>query len=220
MIDKAYIVANKEQELDVLKKLEKDGFNWPSGLNPTNFFPSNSHPFPIVLFERGCITWDFLDSIKNETIVYDGRKDEKMSKKYLVTKGFMDALVAWRDERELNPDLTYRSSFVAGRDISDFPYVVDDWWIEDKNPIERNKRLIAIVSWLNGEKVFEVEKPHKFVVRSDKTDDYGDYSYVVVNGEANTASVYLSNATKFDTYEEAKEWANSHQVVVGVGSEG
>lgn len=38
MEEKAYIVANNEQELDVLKKLEKDGFNWPSGLNPTNFF--------------------------------------------------------------------------------------------------------------------------------------------------------------------------------------
>lgn len=66
MTDKAYIVANKKQELDVLKKLEKDGFNWPSGLNPTNFFPSNTHQFPIVLFQRDCITWDFLDVIKNE----------------------------------------------------------------------------------------------------------------------------------------------------------
>lgn len=143
-----------------------------------------------------------------------------MTNRYKITKEVMGGLVAWRDERVLNPDLTYRSSFVAGRDISDFPYVVDDWWIEDKNPIERNKRLIAIISWLNGEELFEVEEPHKFVVRSDKTDNDGDYAYVIIKGGVTSYGYYYRRATKFDTYEEASEWANSHQVVVEIDAEG
>ena len=140
--------------------------------------------------------------------------------KYKVTEEFMDKLVKWRDKLILKPDLSYRSSFVSGSDISDFPYVVDDWWIEDKNPIERNNRLIAIVSWLNGEDVFDVKESNKFIIRSDKTDDSGEYTYVDID-EGITQTVYpLEFATKFDTYEEAKEWANSHQVIIEVDKNG
>lgn len=140
--------------------------------------------------------------------------------KYKVTEEFMDKLVKWRDKLILKPDLSYRSSFVSGSDISDFPYVVDDWWIEDKNPIERNNRLIAIISWLNGEDVFDVKGSNKFIVRSDKTDDSGEYTYVDIN-EGITQTVYpLAFATKFDTYEDALEWANSHQVIIEVDKNG
>lgn len=74
MTDKAYIVANKEQELDVLKKFEKDGLKWASNHNPTGFFLSDTRYFPIVLFEGDCITWNFLDYLNSEEIIYDGRK--------------------------------------------------------------------------------------------------------------------------------------------------
>lgn len=43
MTDKAYIVANREQELDVLKKLEKNGFKWGGTRTlPTKFRFSES----------------------------------------------------------------------------------------------------------------------------------------------------------------------------------
>ena len=218
MTDKAYIVANKKQELDVLKKLEKDGFNWPSGLNPTNFFPSNSHPFPIVLFERDCITWDFLDSIKNEEIVFDGRKEEKM---YKVTQEFMNELIKWRDNEHIKPTSDGVNSYVSRTDLKNLPDIIHNWWVwRSNNPLENNNRLIAIVQWLNGEDVFEVEEPHKFVVRSDKEDREGDCAYVSVENGLTTASYFFDSATKFDTREEAQEWANSHQVVVEIDEEG
>ena len=215
MTDKAYIVANKKQELDVLKKLEKDGFNWPSGLNPTNFFPSNSHPFPIVLFELDCITWGFLDSIKNEEIVFDGRKEEKM---YKVTQEFMNELIDWRDSYNLDAKTSWPYAFVDGSNVSEFPEVVENWWVDLDDPIENNNRLIAIIQWLNGEDVFEVEEPHKFIVRSEDTDGK-NYNYVKVSHRIAMAS-YREHATKFNTREEAQEWANSHQVVVEIDAEG
>lgn len=141
-------------------------------------------------------------------------------KKYKVTKEFMDELVEWQDSKNLDATSGYGFSYMVSGDLAELPYVVDDWWIEDKNPIERNKRLIAIISWLNGEEVFEVEEPHKFVVRSDKTDNDGDYAYVIIKGGVTSYGYYYRRATKFDTYEEASEWANSHQVVVEVDEDG
>lgn len=217
MTDKAYIVANKKQELDVLKKLEKDGFNWPSGLNPTNFFPSNSHPFPIVLFELDCITWGFLDSIKNEEIVFDGRKEEKM---YKVTQEFMNELIDWRDSYNLDAKTSWPYAFVDGSNVSEFPEVVENWWVDLDDPIDNNNRLIAIIQWLNGEDVFEVEEPHKFVVRSKYGDDTGDYTYVLSDDNVTKFTYILDEAKKFETREEAQEWANSHQVVVEIDEEG
>lgn len=220
-----YIVANKGQELDVLGELEKEGFVWVNTHSrPTSLLVSESDfvEFPYVIItdsRRMTIEWSTVEAEFNGDVFFDGREELNM-KKYKVTKKFMDKLVAWRDKFVLKPDLTYRSSFVSGRDISDFPYVVDDWWIEDKNPIERNNRLIAIISWLNGKDVFEVEEPNKFVIRSEKPNWDGDYWFVRFKEGMDDTTTHLSKASKFDTYEEAKEWANSHQVVVGVGSEG
>lgn len=218
MTDKAYIVANKQQELEVLKKLEKDGFNWLSGRKPTKFFPSNTRQFPIVLFQRDCITWDFLDVIKNEEIVFDGRKEEKM---YKVTQGFMNELIEWRDEQDINAETGDLYAFVGGNNISKIPNVIENWWVDLDDPIENNNRLIAIIQWLNGEDVFEVEEPHQFIVRSEYTDRDGDYIYIGVDYEIfATYRCDLNCATKFDTREEAQEWANSHQVVVEIDVEG
>lgn len=140
-----------------------------------------------------------------------------MTKKYNVTKKFMDKLVEWRGTNTLDTTTGYRYNYVGASDLDALPNVVKRWWLEDKNPMERNHRLIAIISWSNGDdSVFEVEKP-KFVVRSDRTDSYGDYTYVVVKGGTTATSYFLSNATKFSTREEAQEWANSHQVVIEVG---
>ena len=222
---KVYIVVDKEQEFDVLKKLEEKGLNWSDGnANLTEWLPSEDgflgdDKFPYIIFEREYVLWGNIEELDDEEVVYDGRKEENMDKKYLVTNEFMNELIEWRDEMNLNANDKDFNAFVDGNDIQNVPDVVYIWWRRVKNPMERNHRLIAIISWLNGDdSVFEVEKP-KFVVRSDRTDSYGDYTYVVVKGGTTATSYFLSNATKFYTREEAQEWANSHQVVVEIDAE-
>ena len=223
MTDKAYIVANKQQELDVLKKFEENGLFWEDGEKPTEWVPSETafgpfgFNFPYVLSfgSDGNIVWLVIENLEDETVVYDGRKeDEEVDTRYKVTQKFMNGLIKWRDDNGLETEA------VDGDDIQRIPDVVDVWWTDPHNSIERNNRLIAIVQWLNGEDVFEVEQQHKFVVRSEKNDDDGEYTYVFVESGMPFTSYYFYYATKFDTREEAQEWANSHQVVVEIDEDG
>lgn len=217
MTDKAYIVANKKQELDVLNKFEKEGLKWRSNRNPTEFFPSDICLFPIVLFKGDCITWSYSVNLNIEEIVYDGRKEEKM---YKVTQEFMNELIKWRDQRHLDMgNESYYATF-KHQDLRALNGIVMEWQFEEDNPIERNNRLIAIIQWLNGEDVFEVEAQHKFVVRNDTLDYDGDYYYVQIFDGVTDRAFSLDGATRFDTREEAQEWANSHQVVVEIDAEG
>lgn len=216
MTDKAYIVANKEQEIDILSKLERDGIYWNAGEYPTDFIPSEEYDlkyvkFPYALVEDKSIYWLSIDKLKDIEIVYDGRKEVKMTKKYMVTQAFMNELIEWRDA-------DWRTPFIV-QDLAWLPVIVSSWCFENESPIERNNHLIAIIQWLNGEDVFEVEAPHKFMVRSEHTKSDGDYSYVKVFNSIASPS-YFNYATKFDTREEAQEWANSHQVVVEIDGEG
>lgn len=157
-----------------------------------------------------------MKQLTDEEIVYDGRKEEKM---YKVTQEFMNELINWRDEMNLNAKNEDFGSFFNDNDIQDVPDVVYIWWRRIENSIERNKRLIAIIQWLNGEDVFEVEEPHKFVVRSENADKSGDYVYVTLF-EGLVLPTEYKFAYIFDTREEAQEWANSHQVVVEIDAEG
>ena len=128
-----------------------------------------------------------------------------------ISKEAYDALVWWCNQR----------TDVGITSISLFPDEIDDWWLDHNiSEKERNNRLIAIIRWVNGEDVFEVEKPKKLVVRSKETDGDGDYHYVDLDNFKNLKSVStiygLDFATKFDAKEEAQSWANSHQEVVEV----
>jgi hypothetical protein len=155
MADKAYIVANKEQELDVLKKFEEKDLFLISGAMPTDWLPSrhsNSmlfEKFPYILCEGDEISWITMGQLSDEEIVYDGRKEDKMTKKYRVTKKFMDELNEWK-RANFNDDFMV----VDENSIVDFPAVIDNWWYSAFNGRERNERLIAIIQWLNGEDVF------------------------------------------------------------------
>ena len=142
------------------------------------------------------------------------------SQKYKVTREFMNELIKWRDDEDIDATSGKNYNYIDDNDLDELPAVVDGWWVDNQDPIERNNRLIAIIKWLNGEDVFEVEKPHKFVVRSDKVDRDGDYMYVQVVDGLSESSYLTSDFTKFDTREEAQEWANSHQVVVEIDAEG
>lgn len=209
MTYKAYIVVNKQQELEVLKKFEQGGLKWASGRKPTEFFPSNTHPFPILLCERDWITWDYLDNLKNEEIVYDGRKEEKM---YKVTQEFMEELNKWRYEHALQFDIVYLNKYA----LDALPKIVKDWRESGGNVVEDNKRLMAIFNWTAGENVFEIGTPKYIVQRKDPVSRYGrEYLYVSI--DKHLKFVYEQpHATRFDDYMEAREWAGIHFEVVEV----
>lgn len=84
MTDKAYIVANKQQELDVLKKFERDGLVWFGGENPTDWITSEtnmfnhfvSFPYALLENENKKIAWLSMLKLTDEEIVYDGRTND------------------------------------------------------------------------------------------------------------------------------------------------
>lgn len=214
MTNKAYIVANKEQELEVLNEFKENKFVWIGGELPTEWVTSEEGSFvsfPYMLIERGDgkISWDAMDQLEDETVVYDGRKEEK---KYKVTQEFMNELIKWRYADWRTP--------LTVQDLACLPVIISSWCLENESPIEDSNRILAIIQWLSGEDVFEVEAPHKFVVRSDNKDHEGDYAYVAVENGLTTSSYFFDSATKFDTREEAQEWANAHQVVVEIDEDG
>ena len=219
-MDKAYIVTNEEQEREVLEKLEQEGLKW-KGLSqePTQWLPTHDFTygtsFPYILFGDDVVSWCSISELKdNYEIVFDGRKEEKMSEKYVVSQEFMNELEEWK--KRGNTDVY----FVGSYDLSMLPDYVKRWWnYPEINNFESNNRLIAIIRWVNGEDVFEVEKPKKWVVRSKGTDDDNDHWYVYLPNnidEINNIAYYMSSATLFDTKEEAESWANAHQEVVEV----
>lgn len=218
MTDEAYIVANKEQELDVLNKFERKGLTWLSGENPTEWVLSEnslfnfnaSFQYALVENENKKIAWIAIGKLTDEEIVYDGRNEEN---KYKVTEEFMNELIKWRDEYT-------KSVFgVNAVSLNNMPEIVRSWRFEYNSAIETNKRFGAIVNWINGEEVFKVEYQHKFLVRSKEIHSDGYYSYVKVVDQMALHTDY-NLAMKFDTREEAQEWTNSHQVVVEIDEEG
>ena len=218
MTGKAYIVANEQQEMAVLRELEEKGLVWTSGREATEWIPSQSglgiFQFPYSLVDVGYVAWRSIEQLGNYEIIYDGRKESKMSDKYVVSQEFMNELEEWK--KRGNTEVYFVGSYV----LSMLPDDVKRWWnYPEINNFECNNRLIAIIRWVNGEDVFEVEKPKKWVVRSKDSNDVGEHRYLRVtytfsiNHAESVSDVY---ATKFDTREEAQEWANSHQEVVEV----
>ena len=217
MTDKAYIVANEQQEREVLEVLCINGMKCFSGTY-SQFRPLTG--FPYVIYEpdnSNVLKPGRVPKIKYSTeILYDGRKEENMSDKYVVSQEFMNKLEEWK--KRGNTDVY----FVGSYDLSMLPDYVKRWWnYPEINNFECNNRLIAIIRWVNGEDVFEVEKPKKWVVRSKETDDDNDHWYVRLPNNIdgiNDVVYYMSSATLFDTKEEAESWANAHQEVVEVES--
>ena len=143
-----------------------------------------------------------------------------MDKKYTVTQAFINELVKWRDHQDIDATNGGEYAYLGPIDIEEMPQVVGNWWTTDDDPIACNNRLVAIINWLNGDNVFEIDKQHMFIVHSDEPDKNGEFVYVVVNGCATRTSSFLSNATRFSSYADAKEWANSHQVIIEIDSDG
>ena len=131
-----------------------------------------------------------------------------------ISKEVYDALVKWRDNHEL------QTTFISGSDLFHFPNKIVGWLKDTNTLFDNRNRLIAIIRWLNGEDVFEVEKPKKWVVRSKECNEQGNYLYIYLidsNGVKDVMTSWTKDvATKFDTKEEAESWANSHQEVIEV----
>ncbi|KAA8455261.1 hypothetical protein [Weissella paramesenteroides] len=217
MTNKAYIVANEQQEREVLKKLEEKGALWQNGEKAVNFIPFRTFPYVIYCNGDKFISWDKLyDLDVDKIIVFDGRKEEYMSEKYVVSHEFMNELKEWKDTLDSN-DYEYKP-LVGWVNLKNLPETVSMWWGDDEVPDEENNnRLIAILRWVNGEDVFKVEKPKKWVVRSKVKNEFGYFGYVALS-TFNIAhnSFDIGQATTFDTKEEAESWANSHQEVIQV----
>ena len=219
MTNKAYIVANEQQEREVLEKLEKEGLMWIYNINkPTEWVPSIevSKQFPYAMVVDSNISLKLSNYFEHNEIVFDGRKEENMSDKYVVSQKFMNDLKDWKDTLTKHIKPGY---FIGFDDLSGLSETVYMWWGDEVSDEEGNNRLIAIIRWVNGEDVFEVEKPKKWVVRSKGTDNDNDHWYVYLPNNIdgiNNVVYYMSSATLFDTKEEAESWANSHQEVVEV----
>ena len=235
MTNKTYIVANEQQEREVLEKLEREGLVWiMGGEKPTEWVPSRDAPafinFPIVLIDKSEHDFDlpfiltdnsevslgFMYKFEDEEIVFDGRKEEHMSEKYVVSQVFMNELKGWKH------DLILEDAFFVNQEaINNMPKIIKNWWVDDDVTIgESNKRLISIIRYMSGANDFEVEKPKKWVVRSKERNEQGNHLYTYLidsNGVKDFMTGWTKDiATKFDTKEEAESWANSHQEVVEV----
>lgn len=130
----------------------------------------------------------------------------KMVKKYIVSEKIITWLKKWYTECDFD-----RCKYIKCFDLGKLPKGVDLWIFLDNDDIERNNRTMAIIRWVNGEDVFEVEKSKKYVVHELNTELY------VTTYDGHTGITPNWNyITKFDTKEEARSWANSHQEVIEV----
>ena len=131
-------------------------------------------------------------------------------KKYKVTQEFMDGLEDWRDkfvngEIQVNA-LTYETH----------NNVVELWRFENFGTGEFIQRLGALLNWINGEEVFEIGTPH-YVVRMKENKAISGYKYLKLEADREAFIFYgLENATLFDDFNKASEWANAHFEVVEV----
>ena len=230
MSKSVYVVSNMEQENNVLKALIESGYKHPhTEKYKYSFVPSingsafDGFPYEIIADkEEYNIYWRTIPkqmenvsqlNKPDELIIYDGREENDKMK---ISKEVYDALVDWKHDTAPEKDF-----YITPFDFKEIPFVVKSWWLANNvDSIGNNNRLIAIIKWINGEDVFEVEKPKKWIVRSKETDEDGDYHYVNLDNFKNLKSVStiygLDFATKFDAKEEAQSWANSHQEVVEV----
>lgn len=133
--------------------------------------------------------------------------------KYKVTPKFMEDLNAWRKLRRIEAKNWTAVSF---EDFKNMPIRVREWHLNTGDAFDANNRLIAIIQWLNGEEVFEIENQIYLVrVRSDNPPHVREFlkitdddNFMIVNG--------IYKASKFDNFEKANAWSNEYFEVVEV----
>lgn len=131
-------------------------------------------------------------------------------KKYKVTQEFMDALEDWRG-KFVNGEI-----LVNALTAETHNNVVELWRLRHIDNGEPTKRLGALLNWINGEDVFDVGTPKYIVKRKAvKSSVVREYLKLTPEGKIQTVSL-RHNATRFDDFEKASEWANKHFEVVEV----
>ena len=208
MTDKAYIVVNEEQEREVLKRLEKEGCSWNDTENtPPTEWHLGRYPYAIFVKDGKKLVWGLNVDVSEVEIVAEDKQD-----KVKISKEVYDALEDWKETLMLDNVL-----FIGRKALSNLPNLLDKWWRDGSVSVhESNNRLIAIIRWVNGEDVFEVEKSKKWVVRSKKVDGVNARYYIVASHDMTRFSTTVAKevATVFDTEEEAKRYANDLMEVV------
>ena len=203
MTDKAYIVANEEQEKSLLVKLEQQGCSWNDTENtPPTEWHLGKYPYAIFVKYGKKLVWGLNVDVSEVEIVAEDKQD-----KVKISKEVYDELVDWKHDTAPEKDF-----YITPFDFKEIPFVVKSWWLANNvDSIGNNNRLIAIIKWINGEDVFEVEKPKKWIVRSKETDGVNRNFYVNVSPDKTWfgTTVEKGLATQFDTKEEADKYVNS-----------
>ena len=211
MADKAYIVANEQQEKILLAKLEQQGCSWNDTENtPPTEWHLGRYPYAIFVKYGKKLVWGLNVDISEVEIVAEDKQD-----KFKISKEVYDALVEWRDAHNLG------HAHIDGGDLLRLPTFILNFWLElGISQNEANNRLIAIIRWVNGEDVFEVEKPKKWVVRSKEPQGSVDgkpiYGWFVDEYTVELEATMPPYVDRFNTREEAESWANAHQEVVEI----
>lgn len=132
--------------------------------------------------------------------------------KYKVTQEFTDTLKEWNDSHKYTDGTTLINQYT----LNELPEDVTEWLFETGTTLaERNRRYGAIINWINGEDVFEVGT-QSYVVRLKDDIKYGKvYIITTTNGYVGV-TYYMEDATRFDDFNKASEWANKHFEVVEV----
>lgn len=131
-------------------------------------------------------------------------------KKYKVTQEFIDELEEWK-RANFNDEFM----MVNTDAIADFSEVINNWWYSEVfNDREQNKRLVAIINWVNGEDVFEIGTQTYIVQRIGFNLLVGNEYLSIDNYTAIHITRDKEKATRFDDFNKASEWANAHFEVV------
>ena len=188
---KSYIIANKYQEQDILRKLDKEGCVWADKDPLMSYTPSHDGTsFPYGLNVRNNRVSITLPSLAHD-VVFDGRTEPEPVK---VSKEIMEELKEYVDDHDTF-DFLY--------DFSIYPWSVQTW-LQDK-PAERVKLLI---DYMEGNR--NLITTEQYVLRSIDPDENGDYSYLRLGVQSTSvpdievAQFELQEATHFETREEAR----------------
>lgn len=134
-------------------------------------------------------------------------------KKYKVTQEFMNELIKWNDSHKYPDGTTMINQYT----INELPEDVTEWIFEIRTNIaEENKRLGAIINWINGEDVFEIGTP-SYIVQRKGTNLKHLREYIhITEYDVIEIAYFKEDATRFDDFTKASEWANKHFEVVEV----
>lgn len=200
---KSYIIANKYQEQDVLRNLDKAGLKWADDeplMSYTVSHDGTSFPYGLnVRNDKVSITTPFL----THDVVFDGRTEPEPVK---VSKEVMEDLKHFVDKF-----WTFNYLY----DFSIYPNSVQTWLQED-----RAERVKLLVDYIEGNRTLITTE--QYVIRSIDPDENGDYSYLRLGAQSTSvpdievAQFKLEEATHFETREEASKFLITGMEVVEV----